>query len=204
MPRLPDFTSKHPEIEFNLQHFYHLPDFRKGQVDIAVLWGEGELPNLTVERLLPAPYTIVCSPRLLAGPHPIRELSDINHHQLMHISDYSLWERWRHAAAAPIENVRRGLVTDNQGTLTEAIVAGQGIGLAVEYLVRDHLASGKLVRPFELNFDLGYAYRLVYLPDALERPSIRSFRNWIINEASTFEQQEQFPPMRPESLKAAL
>ena len=47
----------------------------------------------------------------------------------------------------------------------------------------DDLAAGRLVRPFELSLPAGFAYYVVYPPRALQRPSVKSFRDWLIAEA---------------------
>jgi LysR family transcriptional regulator, glycine cleavage system transcriptional activator len=186
IPRLKDYRKSYPNVELHFHHSYGLPDFRREEVDIAILWGTGDWKDVNVDRLLPAPYTIVCSPQLLQGKNPIRTLADLDNHELLHISDYTIWERWVQAAAAPIRNVRRGLISDDQNTVVQAVISGQGVGLVVKYLVEDYLASSILACPFDITLDLGYSYHLVYPPSAIETPAVRSFRNWILKETREF------------------
>jgi LysR family glycine cleavage system transcriptional activator len=50
-------------------------------------------------------------------------------------------------------------------------------------LVADDLAAGRLVRPFELSLPAGFAYYVVYPQRALQRPSVKAFRDWLAAEA---------------------
>ena len=53
-------------------------------------------------------------------------------------------------------------------------------------LVADDLASGRLVKPFELSLrsPAQFAYHLITRREAAERPMTKAFRNWIIAEAA--------------------
>ena len=186
MPRLKEYRDPNPDVELHFDHSYGFPDFRREDVDIAILWGTGDWKDVNADRLLPAPYTIVIGPQLLEGRHPVRNLSDLDHHELLHISNYEIWERWIEAAKAPIKDVRRGLISDDQNTVIQGVINGQGAGLAVQYLIEDYIASSILVRPFDITWDLGYSYYLVYPPSAIENPAVLSFRNWILKEAQKF------------------
>jgi LysR family transcriptional regulator, glycine cleavage system transcriptional activator len=183
MPRLKEYRRQNPNVELHFDHSYGFPDFRRDNVDIAILWGRGMWPGVTADRLMPAPYTIVAGAQLMKGRRPIRKLSDIDHHELLHISNYEIWEEWVRAAKAPIRDVRRGLVSDDQNTVIQGVINGEGVGLAVKYLVEDYLAASILVRPFDIICDLGYSYYLVYPSAALENQSVRTFRSWILEEA---------------------
>jgi LysR family glycine cleavage system transcriptional activator len=50
-------------------------------------------------------------------------------------------------------------------------------------VVADDLAAGRLVRPFELSLPAGFAYYVVYPHRALQRPSVKAFRDWLAAEA---------------------
>ncbi len=46
----------------------------------------------------------------------------------------------------------------------------------------DELASGKLIRPFDLECTDGRSYWLAYPENRRSVPKIKAFRNWILNE----------------------
>ena len=64
-----------------------------------------------------------------------------------------------------------------------AAVRGEGVVLGRSALVADELAGGRLVRPFELSLPAGFAYYVVYPQRALQRPSVKAFRDWLMAEA---------------------
>jgi LysR family glycine cleavage system transcriptional activator len=49
-------------------------------------------------------------------------------------------------------------------------------------LLVDEIALGRLIRPFKVSLST-YGYFLTYPPDALQRPTAKAFRDWIIAEA---------------------
>ncbi|MFB3150470.1 MAG: LysR substrate-binding domain-containing protein, partial [Alphaproteobacteria bacterium] len=65
----------------------------------------------------------------------------------------------------------------------QAAIDGQGVALGRSVLVEADLADGRLVKPFEPTIPLDYAYYLVCLESAAERPKVAAFRQWIMAEA---------------------
>ena len=65
----------------------------------------------------------------------------------------------------------------------QAAVRGEGVVLGRSALVADDLAAGRLIRPFEFSLPAGFAYYVVCPPRALQRPSVKAFRDWLIAEA---------------------
>ena len=59
---------------------------------------------------------------------------------------------------------------------------GQGVVLA-DCLIDNEIAAGRLVAPFDVSLD-GYGFHMLYERDAARRPAFRSFREWILAEAS--------------------
>ena len=70
------------------------------------------------------------------------------------------------------------------GLLTQAAVEGHGVALGQRVLVADDLAAGRLVEPFTLRIPSEFAYYVVVLPGALERPKVTAFYQWLREEVS--------------------
>jgi len=181
--RLGRFWAQHPDIDLKLHHSNRLTDFRREEVDVVVRWGCGNWPGLEAEFLMRAGFTPVCSPALLEGPHPLRQPADLLHHTLLHEDDYEDWTQWLLAARAEGVDARRGPVIDDPSTLDRATLEGQGVALGRTALIREHLAAGRLVRPFSLDLETDHAYYLVYPQQALIRPKVKAFRDFILAEA---------------------
>lgn len=150
---------------------------------MAVRWGCGEWPGLAAEFLMRAGFTPVCSPVLLEGPHPLRRPADLVHHTLLHEEDYEDWAQWLMVAKVEGVDARRGPVIDDPSMLDRATLEGQGVALGRTALIGEHLAAGRLVRPFSLDLETDYAYYLVYPPQALVRPRVKAFRDFVLAEA---------------------
>ncbi len=181
--RLGRFWAQHPDIDLKLHHSRRLADFRREEVDMAVRWGCGEWPGLQAEFLMRAGFTPVCSPVLLEGPHPLRRPADLVHHTLLHEEDYEDWAQWLMVAKVEGVDARRGPVIDDPSMLDRATLEGQGVALGRTALIGEHLAAGRLVRPFSLDLETDYAYYLVYPPQALVRPRVKAFRDFVLAEA---------------------
>ena len=185
--RLGRFWQQHPEIELRLHHSWHLVDFDREDVDMAIRWGVGDWPGLTSHLLKSADVTPLFSPKLLSGDKPIRSPADLRHHTLLHDAGYDDWPRWLAAAGAPEVDAGRGPTFDSHNVLLEAAIAGHGVALGSTVLLADDIAAGRLVAPFDLNVQLDAAYHIVYPPRAADLPKVVAFRDFLLEEAARDE-----------------
>ena len=182
MPRLSRFRRIRGDIDVRVATSERLADFVSDGIDIAIRCGGGEYPGLSSELLMKEDHFPVCSPALLSGRHPLRAPADLVHHTLLHdvfTVDWAIWLR-----SAGIDGVHRhhGPTFLSSDHAIQAAVRGEGVGLGRSALVADELATGRLVRPFELSLPAGFAYYVVYPPRALQRPSVKAFRDWLMAE----------------------
>jgi LysR family glycine cleavage system transcriptional activator len=64
----------------------------------------------------------------------------------------------------------------------EAVIAGQGIGIFSDVLVANELASGTLVKAFDLSLP-GYRFYVMRRPDHPRETIIRAFSAWLQSAA---------------------
>lgn len=64
---------------------------------------------------------------------------------------------------------------------------GDGVALARSVLVQDALAAGRLVKPFDITMPTEYAYYMVCPHENLDRPKVKAFRQWLIDEARALD-----------------
>ena len=189
--RLDRFRVAHPDIDVRLDATLRLVDLVREGVDVAVRYGSGDWSDARAERLFKDEMYPVCSPRLLSGPHPLKELADLSHHTLLHEywgeeEDDSGWRNWLIAAGVEGVDPERGPRFAQHSLMLEAAAQGHGVALASGILAVDDLASGRLVRPFgnTASKTLGFAYYLAWSATRQERPAARAFREWLLAEAS--------------------
>jgi len=193
MPRLERFRARHPDIDVRLDADNRVVDLVREDVDVGLRYGNGDYPGMRVDCLLSEEVFPVCSPRLLAGAHPIRDLQDLRWHTLLHVDGYAQddywpdWAMWLHSAGIGDIEVRRGLHFNHTNLALQAAANGQGVTLGSRVLAGNDLKAGRLVRPFAHGSRMSFAYYMV-CPEALaDEPRIAAFREWVIEEAAEAE-----------------
>lgn len=189
VPRLDGFRRRHPDIDVRIDSNGQLVDFAREDVDIAIRYGEGGYPGLSVEPLVCYRSFPVCSPGLLDGDHPLRVPADLAHHTLLHVhwlccdATAPEWAMWLKAAGAETVDWSRGPVFSDEANAVAAAVAGHGVALVNGFLAADDLTAGRLVRPFAVELvDDGYGYWLVIPPALKDEAPVRAFRDWLLGE----------------------
>ncbi len=181
--RLGKFWVEHPQIDLRIHHSIHLVDLARDDVDMAVRWGLGHWSGTRSEWLMDAMAVPLCSPALLRGNNPLREVGDLVNHVLLHERDHQEWIEWLIAAGVDESAGRRGPVIDDPNSLVRAAVEGLGVFLGFPGMMSAEIASGALVAPFARSGGPEPGYYLVYGDGALENPSVRAFREFILAEA---------------------
>jgi LysR family glycine cleavage system transcriptional activator len=74
------------------------------------------------------------------------------------------------------------MVIDNANLILQAALDGQAVALGILPFVQEELSNGRLVRPFELNIDPGQAYYLPYSKSMLEKPAVKTVRDWLVEQ----------------------
>ena len=183
--RLGRLRLAHPDLEIQLSANERLMDFMRDGIDCAIRHGDGDWPDLRVDRLFQAKIVPVCSPSLLRGSKPLKTPADLAHHTLLHALDgYDEWRVWLSAAGVTDIDLDHGLRLDTGGLALQAAANGAGVAIGRIPLINDELASGHLVEPFDLTLDEQYAYYFVAPEVTADQPKIAAFRDWLLAEAA--------------------
>ncbi len=193
VPRIDRFLDSVPGADVRIDVSSSVLDFDRDDVDVAIRFGDGNYPGLEVDKLFHDVLFPVCSPAVLTRRKPIREPRDLLQHTLIHLeyeAQGAVWPNWRMwmlAAGVKDFNDTRGLHFSQTSLAIQAAIDGHGVALGDSTLVGDDLASGRLVKPFELSLrsPAQFAYHLITRRDTSGRPMTRAFRNWILAEALT-------------------
>ncbi|KAA5605331.1 transcriptional regulator GcvA [Roseospira marina] len=196
--RLPEFQRRHPDIDLDLVMDRNPSRFDRGEdaqgdIHVGVRYGRGEYPGLAVRRLMGETVFPVCAPTLVHGPRPLRAPADLGHHILMHDStvlpteQWLQWRPWLQWLGLPEVDATRGpRFTDTHVQITAA-VHGMGVMLGRSALVFDHLADGRLVRPFAVTRPADFTYFAVTPEAHRNNPMVQAFVDWLDEEAAGFE-----------------
>lgn len=184
VPRLGSFIRDHPEIQLRVLARERAPDLNAGETDIRIPYGLGDYPGFKAKLLMRDSIFPVCAPSLL-NQQPLRRFADLRHHTLLEDIEVDAseptmtWKRWLRDAGIDGKLSGHRIEFSNSILLTEAAVRGQGVALGRLSLVRDYLATGRLVRPLEVARPADYAYYTVTTQAGAERRRVRVFLHWL-------------------------
>ncbi len=182
VPRLGRFSQAHPEVEVRVSANDRMVDFTADDVDCAIRYGRGGWAGLRADHLLSENIFPVCAPELLEGAEPLRRPEDLRRFTLLHESLREDWRMWLLAAGVKGVDHGRGPTFSHSTLVMKAAMSGHGVALGRSVLVADELAAGRLVRPFELSLPAEYGYYVVAPVETAERPKVRAFREWLLEE----------------------
>ncbi|MBG03104.1 MAG: transcriptional regulator [Rhodospirillaceae bacterium] len=191
VPRLEKFNRAHPELDVRISASMQMVDYDAEGVDIGIRFGKGNYPGFVSELLLQDTAFPVCSPRLLEGEHALNSPDELRFHVLLHDESWRLnyesfpnWSMW--IAAANIEGVdaTRGTRFNMTSDVINAAIEGAGVALGRSSMVEGDLEAGRLVKPFDLDVPVEFAFFVVYREANLQQMKVSAFRDWLREEVS--------------------
>lgn len=184
VPRLSRFSKLHPGIDIELETDSRLVDLRREPVDMAIRHGLGTYAGLDVVPLVAPELIVVASPSLLEGRAPIRTPADCLAFPLLHDRERADWRLWFEAHGVQAPAHLEGLSFSEDHLTVKAAVAGQGLALVRDAYADDDLRAGRLVRAISVQWPTRFAYYAVSTAQALQRPAVMRFRQWLVEEAA--------------------
>lgn len=162
--------------------------------DVAILYGHGEFPGFSADKLFPLTVALLCSPQFKKGNQNggrrLRQPRDLENHPLVHddtgdmYDGISFWDVWLKAAGVEDLDTRRGSHFSQPVLAIEAAADAVGVVATFPVLAAPELAVGRLILPFKLQVPLASAYYLVCPQVSLQRPPVAAFRAWLLGEAA--------------------
>ncbi|WP_454742334.1 LysR substrate-binding domain-containing protein [Cupriavidus necator] len=188
VPRLPDFHRRHPDIRLDFVPYQRDEDFSGAAPDAGILAGEaGKWPGLLVDYVVGREMVPVCHPdrartRRAAGQwqSPAELLQEP---LLYHTTAPANWQNWLQAAGVPNAAPTLSTGFDQVSILIQAVRADMGVAVLQRCLVRDELAAGRVVAPFDLPITLQRGYFLCAPKERRDHPALNRFREWLLETA---------------------
>ncbi|MBL4766901.1 MAG: LysR family transcriptional regulator [Rhodobacteraceae bacterium] len=183
IPRLAKFLQAYPEIEVRLEASENIADIERYEADIAVRFSQTGSLTVPSELLSQAKIYPYASPELMRRGicNPI----DLLHLPLLRDRSNSIWRQWFSAAG-----VKADALIEHEWRLMsplayEAGLNGLGVYLGSAECVSNDLATGRLIRCFDIGVQDG-SYHLVYGSRGLRRKAVKQFRNWLLDETKIY------------------
>ena len=172
VPRLADFHQRYPNIALDVRVGNDAVDFRTQNIDLALLYANGEFAGLVSHALMSETIAPVCSPHYAAlhglhgAPHNLRQCTLLHDALAWENAVFDAeWQLWARQQGMLEALPQRGLTFDRSDLCVTAAVNHVGIAIGRQRLVQDRIDKGELVLPFGGFSQPGrYDYFLVHPP----------------------------------------
>ena len=188
-PLLPAYLARYPEVHVNMTVNDRFIDPVEEAVDLVIRIGELSDSSLIARRLA-ANRRVVCGAPAYFEQHgrPEHPAELAKHNCLVYTyraarNDWPFVRQDDEAAGAEIVHVDGNLETNNAEALHVAALAGLGVGLFPLWLVGPDLAAGRLVRALAAYHAPDSAIYAVYPPGRHLSPKVRSFVDFLAEQA---------------------
>lgn len=194
-PRLPAFSARHPNIQLEINGEGELPP-RLRTADCELFFGPVEDARLPDDRrsdvLFHDHVVPVTSPENERRVAALGGASRLDGFPLLHVDFYRddelapKWPGWlasqRLRRAAP----ERGIRFQRIAPAMDAVMANAGFAMCGIALLRSAIDSARVSLPFPLltGRRTSHAYQVRFRAETLQRPQVRRFRQWVLDEAS--------------------
>ena len=176
------FREAHPDVKLSISTPMRLDDVSNPDVDVFISFGTGYWPDMQVELLVEVEFTPLCSPVLINKTVWLSDPSDIRRACLLHLVDGDDWEEWLTTAGVDPAFAHTGITFSDMNLVYAAAMSGQGIAMGDEFICRNAMASGQLVRPFDINIRSKRSYYLVVSEAKADNKTVLAFCDWLKEE----------------------
>lgn len=189
LPKISSFSRSHPNIRIRIITEDKLEHIGGGDIDLAIrfgngIWADGRSEFLFQDRIFP-----VCSPDYAQEIGDVANPAELTRHPLITCdADDPNWTGWHEWLAAFSVHPPRKPTGMRCSFYTEAIhaaLAGQGIALGWECLVRDLLNQKRLVRLTDASIGTRNGYFLVIPKRPMKKDLVDLFVAWIKTMSDT-------------------
>ena len=186
LPRLKDFQQQHPEVTVNLTNRTRPFLFADTDFDAAIYFGDADWSGTESHKLMGENPMPVCSPTLLGNRNSLTPQAIAELPLLQQTTRPYAWRQWFNAQNLNIARDLTGPRYELFSMLAQAAMHDMGIALIPPFLIQRELAEKRLVVANRNALSSIKAYYLMIPERKVESASLRSFRDWLVNQASSY------------------
>jgi len=188
VPRLPHWREIYPRLKLDIIGTDAVVDLDAGDADIAIRYARKPPKGGSSVELFRDEFYAVASPRLVGKLRRSLSPAELGRFPLIEAewspedTDAPRWRRWqqeagrRHRSMPEIATLP-SLSFREELHAIEAAIAGQGIAICSDVLVKPELASGALVPVSRIKLP-GYGFYIVHRAEHPKMDLIKAFTNW--------------------------
>jgi LysR family glycine cleavage system transcriptional activator len=190
VPRLEDFTAKHPDIEIFVDTSDETAERHPASADASIRLFRQEPAQLASDALFPLRLMPACSPDFLKryrkgggaafSPFPI----------LVHTSHPEAWKIWSRSTGITLPAATSVVRLDSMIAVARAAERGVGAALVPVPLSDNWFKYGALVSMYDAAADMPETYYLAYPRDKANAPEVQALREWV---RETFQENTSSP-----------
>lgn len=178
IPRLPEFSAHHPQIELSLSTRLKPFDMSREHFDLAVHFGTDDWPDTDMKELCSETMIAVSSPEF-RDQYRIKNLKKIAEVPLLHMETRPMiWKQFFQSNGIADDAILAGKYFDQFSMVIAAAVASLGAALVPTYLIEREINSGLLVRLGEATVTTKNGYYLV-TPSNRQNEQVDLLCNWM-------------------------
>ena len=173
---LAGFSMRYPAVRVDLRLTNRMVDLVAEGFDAAIRASTGKLADSTLiaRRLSEIERQVFAAPAYLARAGALRTPADAAEHQWVMFRDTKL------PAPLPKPKLSANIVGDDILFVREAVSSGMGLGVLPTFTVREHVATGKMVRVLpRLSFRLGAIYLMYSKAQHVPR-KVTALRDYLV------------------------
>lgn len=194
-PRLPAFRAKHPNIALEINGEGELPR-RLGAADCEISFGPVGSDGLPEDRrgeLLFHDHVLpVTSPENQRRVAALGGSARLEGFPLLHVDFYRddpqapKWPEWLASQALTRTAPERGIRFQRIAPAMDAVMANAGFAMCGIALLREAIDGARLSLPFPMltGRRTSHAFQVRFRAETLQRPQLRRFRQWLLDEGS--------------------
>lgn len=188
VPRLKAFQALHPQITINLTNRTRPFLFADTEFDAALYFGDGDWSGTESHFLMRENPLPVCSPGLLAGRARLtpQELAELP--LLQQSTRPYAWRQWFDAQGLSVARDMSGARYELFSMLAQAAMHDMGVALIPPFLIERELQEGQLCVAVPQPLLSDKAYHLIIPERRVESANLRSFRDWLLQQARQYAQ----------------
>jgi LysR family transcriptional regulator, glycine cleavage system transcriptional activator len=189
-PRLDSFRAEHPHVLFCINGEGDAP-LRIGQADCEISFGP-QRPNARDDLLFRDFVLPISSPENTRRISSVALRDRVEGFPLLHLDFYKEdpsapnWASWIKTQRLKRTDPNRGIRFQRIKLAFDAVRANAGLTICGLALLGPHIDDGTLSLPFPISTGqwTHHAFQARFRPDALLRPQVKRFREWLAGEAA--------------------
>lgn len=188
LPKLSLWQQEHPDIPLDIIGTYDVLDLNAGDADVAIRYARHEPGDGVAIELFRDTFYVVGSPSLVGLPTGPLKPQELMRYPRIETgwppNDFEAptWQRWDRESKNSRAEVSHladsiSLRFEEEVHAIESVVAGQGIAICSDVLVREELSNGRLQRLSTVTLP-GFGFYLVHPRNHHKEALILKFRKW--------------------------